>query len=112
MAPHSGEIESRLAFRVGTDLLLEFVAGHSHADLLRELVQNEYDAGGTRLTAEFGERELVVTGNGSPIDDRGWRRLRVMMSTGSVAGPGDSEAAIEATVNGIGSKNLGLRSLF
>lgn len=111
-APEAGDIESRLKFRVGTDLLLEFVAGHSHADVLRELVQNEYDAGGTRLAAEFREHQLIVTGNGSPIDKRGWRRLSVMMSTGSVAGPGDSETAIEAKVNGIGSKNLGLRSLF
>ena len=53
-----------------------------------------------------------MTGNGAPIDDRGWRRLSVMMSTGLVVGAGDSVTEIEAKTNGIGSKNLGLRTLF
>ena len=34
-------------YRVGTNHLSEFAAGHSPADVLRELVQNEYDAGET-----------------------------------------------------------------
>jgi hypothetical protein len=96
-------------FRVGTSLLAEFAMSHSPADVLRELVQNEYDAGGTDLTIAFGEEALVVRGNGANIDNRGWKRLGVMLGTGHVAG---EAARIEAKTNGIGSKNFGLRSLF
>lgn len=96
-------------FRVGTSLLAEFAMSHSPADVLRELVQNEYDAGGTDLTIAFGEEALVVRGNGTNIDNRGWKRLGVMLGTGHVAG---EAARIEAKTNGIGSKNFGLRSLF
>lgn len=96
-------------FRVGTSLLAEFAMSHSPADVLRELVQNEYDAGGTDLTIAFGEEALVARGNGTNIDNRGWKRLGVMLGTGHVAG---EAARIEAKTNGIGSKNFGLRSLF
>ncbi|HVA73052.1 MAG TPA: DUF3883 domain-containing protein [Acidimicrobiales bacterium] len=96
-------------FRVGTSLLAEFAMSHNPADVLRELVQNEYDAAGTELTIEFGVEALVVRGNGANIDNRGWKRLGVMLGTGHVAG---EAARIEAKTNGIGSKNFGLRSLF
>jgi hypothetical protein len=97
------------SFRVGTSLLAEFALSHSPADVLRELVQNEYDAGGTQLTIDFGDEALVVQGNGRTIDKRGWKRLSVMLGTGLVAGGGDR---VDAKVNGIGSKNFGMRSLF
>lgn len=96
-------------YRLGTSVIAEFVLGHTPADVLRELVQNEYDAGGTSVTVEFGADALTVTGNGSVIDAGGWRRLSVMLGTGEVAGAG---GAIAAKTNGIGSKNFGLRSLF
>src|SRR5437870_2958496 len=98
------EVESRLEFRVGTDILPEFVAGHSATDVVRELVQNEFDGGGETLEVNFGEDALEVVGSGHAIDDAGWRRLSVMLSTGSVAGPGRSER-IPPKANGIGSKN-------
>ncbi|MHB1808130.1 MAG: protein NO VEIN domain-containing protein [Solirubrobacteraceae bacterium] len=97
------------SFRVGTSLLAEFALSHSPADILRELVQNEYDAGGTELSIDFGPEALVVHGNGQTIDKRGWKRLSVMLGTGLVAGGGDR---VDAKVNGIGSKNFGMRSLF
>ncbi len=103
-------------FRVGESLLVEFAMSHSPADVLRELVQNEYDAGGADLTIAFGEEALVVRGNGANIDSRGWKRLGVMLGTGYIAGGAARIEAkttrIEAKTNGIGSKNFGLRSLF
>ncbi|MGH9100945.1 MAG: hypothetical protein ACRDV8_12050, partial [Acidimicrobiales bacterium] len=96
-------------FRVGTSYLAEFALSHTPADVLRELVQNEYDAGGSELVIEFGPESLVVRGNGEVIDNRGWKRLSVMLGTGQVAG---ETGRVEAKVNGIGSKNFGLRSLF
>jgi hypothetical protein len=101
--------EDDLQYRIGTSLLAEFAAGHTAADVLRELIQNEYDAGGSVVDLEFGETELRIRGNGRVIDGSGWRRLSVMVGTGTVAG---TETAVAAKANGIGSKNLGLRSLF
>lgn len=100
---------AKFRFQVGTSLLAEFAVGHTPADVLRELVQNEYDAGGTELVIEFGEDALMVRGNGKTIDRPGWKRLSVILGTGSVAGGGER---IQAKTNGIGSKNFGLRSLF
>ncbi len=96
-------------FRVGTSILTEFAVSHTPADVLRELVQNEYDAGGTELTVEFGPDALVVRGNGKTIDKAGWDRLGVMLGHGLVAGAAER---VEPKANGIGSKNFGLRSLF
>jgi len=96
-------------FRVGMNVVTEFVASHTPADVLRELVQNEYDAGGTTLDVGFGADTLVVRGNGKTIDGGGWQRLSVMLGTGLVAGGNDS---VEPKANGIGSKNFGMRSLF
>jgi hypothetical protein len=96
-------------FRVGTSVLIEFAVSHTPADVLRELVQNEYDAGGTELVIEFGTDALIVRGNGKTIDDAGWKRLSVMLGHGLVPGAADR---IDPKANGIGSKNFGLRSLF
>src|ERR1039457_4775696 len=75
-----------LQFRVAASILTEFAVSHTPADVLRELVQNEYDAGGTELTVEFGPDALVVRGNGKTIDKAGWDRLGVMLGHGLVAG--------------------------
>lgn len=90
-------------------MLSEFAAGHSAADVLRELVQNEYDAHGTTLSVEFGNESLTIRGTGDAIDQAGWTRLQVMVGTGLIAG---TSIAVPRKVNGIGSKNFGLRSLF
>jgi len=88
----------------------EFALSHTPADVLRELVQNEYDAGGTELMIDLGEDALVVRGNGRTIDKAGWKRLSVMLGTGQISG--GAADRVEPKVNGIGSKNFGLRSLF
>lgn len=92
-----------------TSILEQFVLSHSFADVLRELAQNEYDAGGRRLAVIFGEESLQVTGDGKPIDAKGWRRLSVTLGTGVEYG---TDRRIEEKVNGLGSKNFGLRALF
>ena len=51
-----------LQHRFGDSVLLEFIRGHSYSAILRELVQNEYDAGGRVLQVTFGDTGLEVTG--------------------------------------------------
>ena len=98
-----------LQFRVAASVLDEFALSHTPADVLRELVQNEYDADGTELVVDFGRENLIVRGNGKTIDRAGWKRLSVMLGHGQISGAADR---VEPKVNGIGSKNFGLRSLF
>ncbi|MDA0179936.1 DUF3883 domain-containing protein [Solirubrobacter phytolaccae] len=100
---------SELEYRVGSSFVEEFAAGHSAVDVLRELVQNEYDAQGRALTVTFGADGLAISGTGRVIDNAGWRRLSVMLGTGTIAG---EEEKVPQKINGIGSKNFGLRSLF
>ena len=100
---------SELQHRFGDSVLLEFIRAHSPSAVLRELVQNEYDAGGNDLQVAFGDTGLEVTGNGKPIDRKGWRRLSVTLGTGTVSNFRDD---LEEKANGIGSKNFGLRALF
>lgn len=97
--------------RIGSSFIEQFVAGHDASDVLRELVQNEYDGGGAKLTLTFGSRSLEVTGTGKGIDRGGWERLSVIIGTGNVMGSRDCDFVAQKP-NGIGSKNFGLRSLF
>jgi hypothetical protein len=96
----------------GSSVIDEFVAGHDAADALRELVQNEFDAGGHKLAISFGTEHLSVAGNGKAIDANGWLRLGLLLGTGRVVGGGQGARTVHAKLNGIGSKNFGLRSLF
>src|SRR5437016_5776537 len=41
--------------RIGASIVEQFVAGHDSSEVLRELVQNEFDGGGDRLTVVFGD---------------------------------------------------------
>jgi hypothetical protein len=97
--------------RIGSSFIEQFVAGHDASDVLRELVQNEFDGGGETLTLTFGTRSLEVTGAGRNIDRNGWERLSVIVGTGNVMGSRQAEV-VAPKENGIGSKNFGLRSLF
>lgn len=97
--------------RIGASIVEQFVAGHDASDVLRELVQNEFDAGGDRLVVTFGEDSLDVMGNGRGITQDGWKRLSVIVGIGRVVGE-DAAERIAPKINGIGSKNFGLRSLF
>src|SRR5260370_23432879 len=75
-----------LQYNYGNSVLAEFVSGHDHSAVLRELVQNEYDAFGSQLKVAFGTDELRISGNGNQIDSDGWERLSVMLGTGQVGG--------------------------
>jgi hypothetical protein len=113
--PHSwsppADIENGFRTKIGASVVEEFVAGHTATDVFRELVQNEFDAGGEEMSIFFGMSDLSISGTGRPIDSKGWTRLDVVLGTGRVAGD-ENHAVIEAKQNGIGSKNFGLRSLF
>jgi hypothetical protein len=109
------DIDESLRFALGGSFVDEFVIGHRPVDVLRELVQNEFDADGQALTVVFSTDHLSVIGTGRPIGKDGWKRLNVLAGTGRVIGlnaSGDCDEVIEPKVNGIGSKNFGLRSLF
>ena len=106
------EIEGEFRPAFGSSVVDEFVAGHSLTDVLRELVQNEFDAGGGSLTITFSDSVLTISGNGRPIDSKGWVRLSPILGTGRVVGDQRGLAEILPKENGIGSKNFGLRSLF
>lgn len=97
--------------RIGSSVIEQFVAGHDAGDVLRELVQNEYDGGGDKLTLTFGSKSVEVVGSGRNIERSGWERLSVIVGTGNVMGTRGAEV-VAAKENGIGSKNFGLRSLF
>ena len=97
--------------KIGGSIIDQFVLGHDATDVLRELVQNEFDADGYVMTVTFGADQLSISGSGRPINKKGWQRLDVVIGTGRVAGD-TSGAEIEPKENGIGSKNFGLRSLF
>lgn len=43
------QINGEFQTRIGASIVEEFVAGHDASDVLRELVQNEFDAGGNRV---------------------------------------------------------------
>lgn len=77
--------------RIGSSFIEQFVAGHDANDVLRELVQNEYDGGGERLTLTFGSRSLEVIGSGRNVDRNGWERLSVIVGTGNVIGSRQAE---------------------
>ena len=97
--------------RIGSSFIEQFVAGHDASNVLRELVQNEFDGGGESLTLTFGSRALEVVGSGRDITAEGWERLSVIVGTGKVMGGARAEV-VAPKENGIGSKNFGLRSLF
>jgi hypothetical protein len=106
------KLEGSFHSAFGSSLIEEFVVGHDAADVLRELVQNEFDGGGDKLTISFGTDHLSVTGNGKAIDANGWSRLSLLLGTGRVVGGGHGSRVVQPKLNGIGSKNFGLRSLF
>ena len=106
------DIEEGFRTVIGSSVVDEFVAGHSLSDVLRELVQNEFDAGGNRLTITFRDNALSISGNGEPIDPSGWSRLSAILGTGRAIGNRNGQDEIFPKENGIGSKNFGLRSLF
>lgn len=72
------DVEDQLRTRIAGSFVDEFVLGHSPGDILRELVQNEFDAGGQAMTVVFGETALSIQGTGKPVTKDGWPRLAVI----------------------------------
>ncbi|MDD9995983.1 MAG: hypothetical protein OXS35_09635, partial [Dehalococcoidia bacterium] len=96
-------------YHVAESVVPEFARSNSPSAILRELVQNEYDAEGQELGVTFGSESMVITGNGNSIDAAGWKRLQVILGTGWVP---NLNTYIQAKKSSLGSKNFGLRSLF
>lgn len=96
---------------MGSSVIDEFVLGHVAADVFRELIQNEFDAEGSKIGIRLSEGKLEVTGTGKAIPSKGWARLSVLIGTGEVLGDNSGET-ITPKESSIGSKNLGMRSLF
>jgi hypothetical protein len=82
-------LEGPLQAAVGDSVIKGFIEAHSPADVLRELVQNEYDARGTRVVVDFFEQHLRIIGNGDGIDSAGWHRLSLLLGTGRAIGSPD-----------------------
>ena len=72
-------------------------------DLIAELIQNDLDQDATRTVVLFEEDRLICEGNGRPIDDHGWQRLRVIQGAGY---------EVPAKTGKIGVKNHGLKTAF
>ncbi|RUX47025.1 hypothetical protein EOA33_19585 [Mesorhizobium sp. M4A.F.Ca.ET.050.02.1.1] len=81
----------------------EFLTEVDNIDIIIELVQNELDAGATRTEIEIGDDALICFGNGSAMEPKGWERLRFVLGAG---------ALVDAKMDGIGSKNHGIRTGF
>ena len=80
-----------------------FLNGLNQNDLIAELVQNDLDQQATQTVVSFEQDRLVCEGNGAPVDDGGWGRLRV------IQGAGDE---VPAKQGRIGVKNHGLKTAF
>jgi hypothetical protein len=101
-------IDGRPESAIGDSVIAGFVEAHTPTDVLRELVQNEYDAHGTKLSVTFLADYLRIVGNGDGVDPSGWARLGLLMGTGRAIGSSAPEKIIRPKENGIGSKNFGL----
>jgi hypothetical protein len=81
----------------------QFLNDLAPTDLVVELIQNDLDAGASRTWIDFGTDAITSEGNGRAVDDKGWTRLEYVLGAGG---------EIEPKLDGIGSKNHGLRSVF
>jgi hypothetical protein len=80
----------------------QFLSELSTFDLVVELVQNDLDAGATRTELSFFRDRIECLGNGAGIDAKGWKRLAVILGAGT---------AVQPKLDGIGSKNHGLKGI-
>lgn len=85
-------------------VVVQFLIKSADDDVFVEFIQNDLDAGSTSTEFLFSNDEFVCRGNGRPVTEDGWKRLRVVVGAGS--------RRIPAKIGGIGSKNHGLRTGF
>lgn len=81
----------------------QFLHGMRGDDLLVELIVNDLDAKSPRTTIRFDAERLICAGEGQPIDQAGWNRLRKIRGAGG---------AVEAKKGLFGIKNHGLKACF
>ena len=81
----------------------QFLNGLAGDDLLVELIVNDLDAGATRTNIRFEADRLICLGNGKPVDEDGWKRLRLLRGAGRKA---PSKKGL------FGVKNHGLKACF
>jgi hypothetical protein len=92
----SGQFEAA----IGSSVVEDNVTVHTAGDVLRELAQNEFDAGGSQMTVAFEHDHLIVAGTGKPIDKSGWDRLSVILGTGDVISSTGKRRKIKPKENG------------
>ena len=80
-----------------------FLASLNRDDLIAELIQNDLDQDATFTKISFEEDQLVCIGNGRPVDEEGWQRLRFIQGAGDL---------VSAKRGKIGVKNHGLKTAF
>ncbi|MER8434221.1 hypothetical protein [Mesorhizobium caraganae] len=93
-------------FETRTDVvpeLWQFINGLRSDDLVAELIQNEIDAGSTHTVLTFEEDRFLCSGNGNPVDEDGWERLKYLRGAGDL---------VPRKRSMIGVKNHGLKACF
>jgi hypothetical protein len=78
----------------------QFLLNTEPDDLIIELIQNDLDARSSRTLIQVLDDRLVCEGDGWPIKDDGWKRLKLILGAGGEVTP---------KRDGIGAKNHGLR---
>jgi hypothetical protein len=81
----------------------QFLNGLRGDDLLVELIVNDLDAHSPATEIRFEPDRLVCAGEGDPIDENGWARLRKMRGAGYT---------VPAKEGVFGIKNHGLKACF
>jgi hypothetical protein len=62
----------------------QFLNGLRGEDLLVELIVNELDAHSSKTEIRFEQDRLVCAGEGEPVDEDGWKRLRKLNPTSPI----------------------------
>lgn len=81
----------------------QYLGGLDQVDVPTEVTMNDIDASATMTTISFLEHGLVIEGDGTPIDEMGWKRLCHVLGAGDL---------VPAKRRSFGIKNHGLKSLF
>ena len=81
----------------------QFLSGLHSDDLLIELIQNDLDANATCTSITFMSDRLICEGDGEPVSQDGWKRLRKILGAGY---------EVASKKNQIGVKNHGLKACF
>lgn len=82
----AGDSEPRYQSKVDVaPILVEFLNNLRLSDIITELVQNDLDQGADLTRIHIDRDRLVAEGNGTPVNDEGWRRLTYIQGAGGEA---------------------------